>query len=170
MPKDLKALRTIAHDYYLNCPLLENIEKSNEAHKEMVYKEILEMGAKKIGFLGLSFKAGTDDLRESPIIDIIERLLGKGFDIKIYDRHVHLSKLIGANKKYIMRKIPYISRFITDNLTTIVEHSDVIVIVNNEPEFDQLLNNTAENKIIYDLVNIAKNGGDKNKNYTGVAW
>lgn len=170
LPKDLKALRTIAHDYYLDCPLLENIERSNELHKELVYNGILELEKQKLGFLGLSFKAGTDDLRGSPIIDIIERLLGKGFDVKIYDRHVHLSNLMGANKEYILKKIPYISRFISDNLKETIEHSDVIVIVNREPEFNELLNDVPKNKIIYDLVRINNEKRDGHRNYIGLSW
>ena len=106
LPKDLKALRTIAHDFYLESPVLENIEKSNELQKNIVYDQILNFSKEKVSFLGLSFKAGTDDLRNSPIIDIIERLLGKGFDVKIFDKNVHLSRLTGANKEYILKKIP----------------------------------------------------------------
>ena len=170
LPKDLKALKTIAHDSYLNCPVLENIERSNELQKKLVYEEILKLGKQKLGFLGLSFKAGTDDLRGSPIVDIIEKFLGKGFDVKIYDRHVHLSKLMGANKEYILRKIPYISRFISDNLKETIEHSDVIVIVNKEPEFNELLNDVSDNKIIYDLVRINNQKKDGDMNYIGIAW
>jgi GDP-mannose 6-dehydrogenase len=170
LPKDLKALKTMAHDNYLVCPVLENIERSNDLQKELVFKEILTQQKQKIGFLGLSFKAGTDDLRESPIIDIIERLLGKGFDIKIYDKHVHLSRLIGANREYILKKIPYISTFITNNLDEIIDHSELIVIVNREQEFHQVLNSNQGNKIIYDLVNLRSDGDNLNPNYIGIAW
>ena len=113
LPKDLKALKTLAHDYYLECPVLENISRSNEQQIKNVSDQILKFNKEKIGFLGLSFKPGTDDLRSSPIIDIIEQLLGKGFDILIYDKHVHISKLTGANKQYILERIPFISKFIS---------------------------------------------------------
>ena len=86
LPKDLKALKTIAHDHYLECPGLESIEKSNDLHKKVVLDQIIQFDKRKIGFLGLSFKGGTDDLRNSPIVDILEILLGKGFDIRIFDK------------------------------------------------------------------------------------
>lgn len=170
LPKDLKALRTIAHDAYLDCPVLESIEKSNEYQKKLVYDRILQEEKEKVGFLGLSFKAGTDDLRDSPIIDIIERLLGKGFDVRIYDKNVHLSKLMGANKEYILKKIPYVSKFITDDPDEVIQGSDVIIVVNNEAEFGDMLDGVPEDKIIYDLVNINSGKGFKNKNYIGINW
>ena len=132
LPKDLKALRTIAHDHYLDCPLLESIEQSNEKQKERVCDQIQRLRKQNVGFLGLSFKAGTDDLRESPIVDVVERLLGKGFNIRIYDPHVHVSQLTGANKNYILQKIPFIARFITDDLSSVIGGSDLIVVVNRE--------------------------------------
>jgi GDP-mannose 6-dehydrogenase len=170
LPKDLKALRTIAHDFYLESPVLENIEKSNELQKNIVYDQILNFSKEKVSFLGLSFKAGTDDLRNSPIIDIIERLLGKGFDVKIFDKNVHLSRLTGANKEYILNKIPYISKFLLDNPNEIIENSDVIIVVNKENEFSDILNKVHEDKIIYDLVNIDFENKKKMKNYIGIAW
>ena len=124
----------------------------------------------KVGFLGLSFKAGTDDLRNSPIIDIIEQLLGKGFDIKIYDKNVHLSKLIGANKNFILEKIPYISKFLIENPDEIVADSDVVVVVNKEREFPEILQRLPEETIIYDLVNIDLPNKKIKNNYTGVSW
>lgn len=151
LPKDLKALRTIAHDHYLSCPVLENIEKSNEQQKDMVCREIQRIGKQKVGFLGLSFKAGTDDLRESPIIDIIERLLGKGFNIRIFDPHVHLSRLTGANRDYILQKIPFISRFITDQIGDVIEHAQLVVVVNNEPGVKEALASISPEKTVYDL-------------------
>lgn len=172
LPKDLKALKTIAHDYYLETPLLENIENSNENQKRIVLEQIMQFGLRKIGFLGLSFKAGTDDLRNSPILDIIERLLGKGYDIKIFDRNVHFSQLLGANKEYILKKIPFISNFVTDNHKDVIDHSEVIVIVNKDAEFQTILVdlNNDDDKIIYDLVNMNLVNQSKLKNYIGIAW
>jgi len=170
LPKDLKALNTIAHDHYLECPLLETIERSNAIQKKMVLDQIMQFEKDKIGILGLSFKGGTDDLRNSPIIDVIEILLGKGFDIKIYDNNVSLSKLMGANKEYILKKIPYISKFIVNNLSIIINHSEVIVVVNNEKEFKEVLNKIGNDKIIYDLVNIDFESKNKLPKYSGIAW
>jgi len=170
LPKDLKALRTIAHDNYLECPMLENIERSNEVQKRVVLEEIISFGKRQLGFLGLSFKGGTDDLRNSPIIDILETLLGKGYDIKIYDRNVQLSQLIGKNKEYILSKIPYISRFMVDNPRDVVDVSEILVIVNNDNEYIQLLNHIDKHKIIYDLVGLKIDDKERLVNYKGISW
>jgi GDP-mannose 6-dehydrogenase len=154
LPKDLKALQTIAHDNYLSCPVLESIGPSNDHQKELALQDIQRFGRRKLGFLGLSFKAGTDDLRESPIIDVIERLLGKGYEIQIYDRHVHLSQLVGANREYILQKIPFISRFISDNLQTVLAYADLVIVVNKEPGLAEALMALAPDKAIYDLANL----------------
>jgi GDP-mannose 6-dehydrogenase len=157
LPKDLKALQTIAHDHYLNCPVLESIGPSNEHQKDMALQDIQRFGCRKVGFLGLSFKAGTDDLRESPIIDVIERLLGKGYDLKIYDRHVHLARLVGANREYIVKKIPFISNFISDDLAAVLAHADLVVVVNKEPGLKEALLALPAEKPIYDLANLGLN-------------
>ncbi|MBU1053721.1 MAG: UDP-glucose/GDP-mannose dehydrogenase family protein [Proteobacteria bacterium] len=170
LPKDLKALTTIANDLYIDSPILKNIDRSNELQKAMAIKKIIGFGKQRLGFLGLSFKAGTDDLRNSPIIDVIEVLLGKGFDIRIFDRNVRLSKLFGANKKFIMEKIPFISKFIINDPDEIIKHSEVLVIVNNDEEFKNILDKVPKGKIIYDLVNIDFKNKGKNKKYKGIAW
>jgi GDP-mannose 6-dehydrogenase len=151
LPKDLRALRTIAHDHYLESPVLDAIERSNEHQKELVCKEIISRGRQKIGILGLSFKTGTDDLRESPIVDVLEKLLGKGFEIRVFDKHVHIARLTGANKDFILQRIPFISRFVTDNIEQVISNSELIVVVNNEPELQAKLLKLATNKEIYDL-------------------
>ena len=170
LPKDLKALETIAHDNYTNTHLIESIERSNEHQKEIAYNQIMQMNVSDLGFLGLSFKAGTDDLRNSPILDIIERLLGKGYGVKIYDKNVHFSQLVGANKEYILKKIPFISKFVTDNHQEVVDSSQAIIIVNNNPEFKEILSSLPEEKIIFDLVNIDFAGRGNRKNYIGTSW
>jgi GDP-mannose 6-dehydrogenase len=170
LPKDLNALCAIAHDHYLKSPVLENIEMSNETHKSHVLEKIIEFGKKRIGFLGLSFKEGTDDLRSSPIVDILEKLLGKGFDILIYDKNVSLSKLVGGNRDYIMQRIPFISRFLADDISRVISHSEVVVVTNKEAMFKEILSDIPKDKIIYDLVNIDFRGRSEFKNYYGVAW
>lgn len=151
LPKDLRALRTIAHDHYLQTPVLDSVEHSNELQKELVFQRILSVGKQKVGFLGLAFKAGTDDLRESPIVEVIERLLGKGFNIRIYDPHVHLASLTGANREYILQKIPYIARFITDDLPAVLAHAELIVVVNKEPQHEEILIPLRASGMVYDL-------------------
>jgi GDP-mannose 6-dehydrogenase len=170
LPKDLSALCAIAHDHYLKCPVLENIESSNENQKNRVFEEIVEFGKQKIGFLGLSFKEGTDDLRSSPIVDILEKLLGKGFDIKIFDKSVSLAKLVGGNRDYIMQRIPFISRFLADEISAVISQSDVIVIVNKEDGFREALSRMAKDKTILDLVNMDFRGRKTHRDYHGVSW
>jgi GDP-mannose 6-dehydrogenase len=170
LPKDLKALRTMARDLYVDCPVIENIERSNELQKSVVLETILSFGKRNIGFLGLAFKAGTDDLRNSPIVDIIEQLLGKGFNVKIYDRNVHLAQLIGANKEYISSKIPYISNFITDNSDELVKTSDVIVVVNKDNEYVGMLSTLEGGKVVYDLVNLEFRNREPMNAYQGISW
>lgn len=169
LPKDLKALRTIAHDLYLECPVIENISKSNDIQKNIVLDQIIEYGKKNIGFLGLSFKSGTDDLRNSPIVDVIEVLVGKGYNIRIYDSNVHFSKIMGANKDYILSKIPLISDLVSSDANKVVSHSDVLVVVNGEEEFKDILKATSTDKIIYDLVNIGVQD-EILAEYSGISW
>ncbi len=170
LPKDLKALKTIAHDQYLACHLIDSIERSNENQIELVFNQIMDFNVPSLGFLGLSFKADTDDLRNSPILDIIERLLGKGIGVKIYDKNVLLSQLTGANKEYILNKIPYISKFVTDNYEEVVNSSQAIVIVNKSSEFRDILSGVPQDTIIYDLVDMEFEGRDNHKNYIGISW
>lgn len=170
LPKDLKALKTIVRDLYLDCPVLENIERSNEIQKNLVLEQILAFEKREIGFLGLSFKAGTDDLRNSPIIDIIEQLIGKGFGVRIYDRNVHLSQLIGSNRDFIIRKIPLISQLITDNPNDILENAEVLVVVNKSPELADILRLVSDGQIVYDLVNIKSEVSEARQHYFGIAW
>jgi len=160
----------MAHDLYLETPVIENIERSNEAHKKHILERIVSFEKKKIGFLGLSFKAGTDDLRNSPIVDILESLLGKGYEVMIFDKNVNISKLIGANRDFIMKKLPAISRNLVDDPSILISNSEVIVVVNNEKEFPNLLSNINDETTIFDLVNLPFVGRDKKKNYIGLAW
>jgi GDP-mannose 6-dehydrogenase len=170
LPKDLKALCAIAHDHYLKSPVLESISESNEINKSRVLEMIIGLGRQRIGFLGLSFKEGTDDLRESPIISIVETLLGKGFDVKIYDKNISLSRLIGANREFILQHIPLISRFISEEASDVIRNSDLIVVVNNEAGVGELLSQLPKDKPILDLVNIDFPCRAEFLNYTGIAW
>lgn len=184
LPKDLRALVNLSKSFNLESPVINNIERSNELQKEIVLKEIIKFGKKKIGILGLSFKAGTDDLRESPIVDVTERLIGKGYQVKIYDNNVHLSRLVGANKSYIESKLPHLSSLLTD-LQDVLENSEVIIIANNDKEYKKLFNcveksnfielidmvkeTELKNKIAYDLVRIAKEVNFEGQ-YNGICW
>lgn len=168
LPKDTKALKTLAADNYVEVPIISNIENSNLKQIENALKVIMSKNKRKIGILGLSFKAGTDDLRNSPIVEVVERLLGKGFSINVYDKNVKISELTGTNKDYIEMKIPHLQEFITDNLGDVVNSSEVLVIVNKESEFENILNDN-KGKIVIDLVrawdSIKYDGA-----YEGLSW
>lgn len=131
---------------------------------------IKRTGRKQIGVLGFSFKAGTDDLRESPIVELIECLIGKGYRVKVYDRNVSLSNLHGANRAYIEQEIPHIASIMVESPETIVASSDVIVIGNRSPEFKAILPELRDEQIVIDLVRIADAGLMSNTQYQGICW
>lgn len=168
LPKDMKALKTLAHDLYVDVPVINSIFQSNEIQKRNAVQTIMSKGHRNIGILGLSFKAGTDDLRCSPIVDVVENLLGKGFNIRIYDRNVKVSELTGTNKDFIMAKIPHLQHFVTDDLDVVCRNSDVLVVTNKEKDFTDVLKNYPK-KIVIDLVRQWKEV-DYNGQYEGLSW
>jgi len=167
LPKDLKAFRILAYDLYLKTPVLESIENSNEIQKQIAFDMIENTGKKKIGILGLSFKKGTDDLRYSPIVEIAEILLGKGYKMLIYDEKVSLSKITGTNKDFIEQRIPHLSKILTDDFNFVVSKSDVLVITHNERKFS-MLNKKFPKKKIIDLARITDK--QSHVNYNGICW
>ena len=118
--------------------------------------------------LGVSFKAGTDDLRNSPAVELIEILAGKGFDIRLYDNNLQIARLTGKNKEYIESRIPHLSKLLTDDLNSLINNSDVLILSNNESEFKEALQNVS-NKIIIDMIRIEDSIKQKN-NYIGINW
>jgi GDP-mannose 6-dehydrogenase len=167
LPKDLEALRTLAHDNYLSSPVVEAIKQSNENQKEIAYKIVESKGHRNIGIIGLSFKPGTDDMRHSPTVELVEKLLGKGYHIRIYDSNVYISKLTGTNKAYIEKHIPHLSDLITDDLSEVVRASDVLVVSHDHRELREALRGYTE-KIVIDLVRIS--GDWSMQNYEGICW
>jgi len=168
LPKDLKGLQTLAHDLYVEVPVIGSIHKTNEIQIQRAVKTLSKYWNKKLGFLGLSFKAGTDDLRNSPAVSVIETLLGKGYDISIYDRNINLAMLTGTNKEFIDSKIPHLADLLTDKAGTLLEECDVIVINNKEPEFADLVKGV-KNKVIVDFVRLNEEILSKD-NYIGINW
>jgi GDP-mannose 6-dehydrogenase len=169
LPKDLRALTYTAKLHDLELPILTSILPSNEIQLNRGLKLIMEKGNKRIGVLGFSFKAGTDDLRESPMIEVIERLLGKGYDLLIYDKNVHIASLVGANRDFILNRVPHISRLMVDRVDAILEHAQTIVIGNKDPEFADVPNRLRDGQSVVDLVRIsAQRSGDGG--YDGICW
>lgn len=166
LPKDLKALKTLANDFNLETPLLNSIEISNNYQKNVGLDLILKTKKNRIGFFGIAFKEGTDDLRYSPTIDLIENLIEKGKEVVVYDKYVHLSKLIGSNKSYIEEKLPHISSLLLADLNLFISLSEVIVFPNLSYNLDLI--EIPSEKIIIDF---AKNKGLKiTENYFGLSW
>ncbi len=169
LPKDLRATNYLAKMLDLEIPLLNSMVHSNNMQISTTIKTIMSFGKKKIGIAGFSFKAGTDDLRESPIVEVVETLLGKGYDLKLYDRNVTIAKLIGANKEYINNHIPHISSLMVVSLDELLEDREVIIIGNKDNEFKRLLSDSRDDQIIFDLVRIADISNTR-KNYQGICW
>jgi GDP-mannose 6-dehydrogenase len=169
LPKDLRALAYQAKSRDLELPILGSILRSNEMQVERGLKMILAGGSVRVGVLGFSFKAGTDDLRESPIIEVIERLIGKGFDLRIYDRNVHLASLVGANRDFILNRIPHISKLMVETTDEVLSHAQTLVIGNNDPEFGEVLGRLREGQRVVDLVRITKERSGNGK-YEGICW
>ena len=168
LPKDLKGLQTLAHDIYVDVPVINSIDKTNDIQIQRAIKMIYKLGNKKLGFLGLSFKEGTDDLRNSPAVSIIESLIGKGCNICIYDRNINVSLLTGTNKEYIDSKIPHLSSLMLDSAKKLIDRSEVIVINTKEKEFFPLLTEYPD-KIIIDMVRL-DDSLLNNPNYKGINW
>jgi GDP-mannose 6-dehydrogenase len=168
LPKDLKGLQTLAHDLYVDAPLIDSIDKTNDIQIQRAVKIIYKFWNKKLGFLGLSFKAGTDDLRNSPAVSVIESLLGKGCDMAIYDKNINLAMLTGTNKEYINSRIPHLATLLTDDPISLIEKSDVIIINTKEPEFIDLVSGI-DNKTIIDFVRLDEMLLSKS-NYVGINW
>jgi GDP-mannose 6-dehydrogenase len=170
LPKDLRAVNHEARNLDLDLPVLGAILKSNQLQLTRVVRRLLEYKGRTIGFLGLSFKGGTDDMRESPIVEVIEALIGKGFTVLIYDRHVSLARLMGANKQFIEREIPHISRLMCTEASELIAKCDVIVVANKEAEFRTLLDPLPAGKIVIDLVRILPQLPPSSDQYDGICW
>jgi GDP-mannose 6-dehydrogenase len=168
LPKDLRALVHEARRREVAVPLLEAILQSNEVHLETALKEILSHGRPRTAILGLSFKAGTDDLRESAMVLLVEGLLGKGVPVKIYDRNVRLSSLVGGNREYIEREIPHVGSLLVESLEEALRDAEVVVVGTDDAEIDRVRGLLKEGQILIDLVGrLAADGGPRPG---GICW
>jgi len=154
LPKDIRAITYKAKELDVEVPLLNSILLSNRQQIDRAIDAVLRTGYKNVGVLGLSFKPGTDDLRESPMVTLIETLIGKGLKLMIYDRDVELARLFGANKQYIEREIPHISSLMNPDLNTVIEGSEVVIIGKKEDEFRVLGDELNNGRVIIDLVRL----------------
>lgn len=169
LPKDLRALGYEAKMHDLELPIMSAVLESNELQVARGVRLITEKGQRRIGVLGFSFKAGTDDLRESPMIEVIERLIGKGYDLRIFDRNVNLAALVGANREFISNRIPHISRLMVNGIDAVLDHAETIVIGNQDPEFRGVLGRLRDGQHLVDFVRITDRKS-VNGNYDGICW
>ncbi len=170
LPKDLRAMLYQGKRNDVELPMLAAIMESNRSQVERAVDMILALGKRRVGLLGLSFKHGTDDLRESPLVVIAERLIGKGFELRIYDKYVSITKLVGANKAYIEKEIPHISSLLAPSLEDIVATSDVLVVGNGSPEYDRVATLCRQGQVVVDLVRNDALRRAEGIDYIGVAW
>jgi GDP-mannose 6-dehydrogenase len=170
LPKDLRAITHEARTMDLELPMLNAVIESNNRQINKVIAKLSGYKGRTLGFLGLSFKGGTDDMRSSPIVEVIESMLGKGFEIRIFDQHVSVARLMGANKEYIEREIPHLARLLQDSVKSLMESSDIIVVSHNSPEFMGELKNLRPDQELIDLVRVSESGSFKSGNYYGICW
>lgn len=169
LPKDLRALSYQAKMHDLELPIMTSILPSNEMQVNRGLQLIIDKGHKKVGILGFSFKAGTDDLRESPVIEVIERLLGKGYDLRIYDKNVNIASLIGANRDFILNRIPHISKLMVSDIEAVLHHAQTVVIGNNDADFRIVPERLRKGQLLVDFVRISSRRSEKGK-YDGICW
>lgn len=170
LPKDVRALTYKGRALDLELPLLNALIPTNQRQIDRAFERIAAIGARRVAFLGISFKAGTDDLRESPQVALVERLIGKGYDLRIYDRNVHLARLTGANRDYIVDVIPHIAEILSDDLEATLDHGDLVVIGNGAPEFKTVPARLRPEQSLFDLARIPGAQEALGARYDGVNW
>ena len=170
LPKDLRALTYVGKMRDVDTPMLANIMGSNRAHIDHAIDMVLSAGVRKIGMIGLSFKTGTDDLRESPLVAVAERLIGKGYDLRIFDPEVNLSRLIGANKRFIEESIPHIGNLMVSSCEEALAHGEVVVVgLGGRDIARRVVANLTERHSVVDLVGLPREDLAV-KRYAGVCW
>jgi GDP-mannose 6-dehydrogenase len=169
LPKDLRALAYQAKIHDLELPIINSILPSNELQVARGLQLILEKKHKRVGILGFSFKEGTDDLRESPMVEVIERLIGKGYDLRIYDKNVNMASLVGANRDFILNRIPHISRLMVDSIDVVLNHAETVVIGTKDPDLRGVLERLRDDQVLVDFVRITDQRSKAGK-YDGICW
>ncbi|SMD13158.1 GDP-mannose 6-dehydrogenase [Fulvimarina manganoxydans] len=168
LPKDLRALISMSRRQGLPVPLLEATLSANEIQIHRAYNMIAHHGHRRIGFVGLSFKPDTDDLRESPLVELAERLYGRGYQLKIYDPNVRMDRLTGANESFVRSRLPHLADLLNDSIENVIDNSDVIV-VGNRAEMNGSIRRIASDVPIIDLVRMNSDQRSQG-NYHGICW
>lgn len=170
LPKDVRALAHRAKERDLESPLLSALLTSNQQHVQRAVSMVERTGRKRVAVLGLSFKSGTDDVRESPTVTLVETLIGKGYQVNIFDEHVKVDELLGANKSFLEREIPHIFSLMCTSLEDVVKQAEVIVIANGSAQFRKVPALLNKDQILIDLVGVARRNEVKQGVYDGICW
>jgi GDP-mannose 6-dehydrogenase len=170
LPKDLRAITYRAKRLDVPCPMLDSLLVSNERHIHRALDMVREAGSRRVGLIGLSFKTGTDDLRESPAVDLAERLFGKGYDIRIFDSNICVERLTGANKSFIEARIPHLSSLLTNDVQDVIRHGDTLVIAHADRESRQMLTPLRDDQIVIDLGSYTMEDRPTSGRYDGICW
>ena len=170
LPKDVRALTYRAGSLDVKAPLLNSLMTSNESQVQNAFELIEAHDKRKVALLGLSFKAGTDDLRESPLVELAERLIGKGYELNIYDSNVEYARVHGANKDYIESKIPHVSSLLNADFEQVINHADVIVLGNRDEKFRALAQQAPAGKQVIDLVGFMNKASSPATRTEGICW
>jgi GDP-mannose 6-dehydrogenase len=168
LPKDVRALDFRANQVNAAHPLISSLMRSNEIHVKRAFELVESFGERRVGMLGLSFKAKTDDLRESPLVELAEMLIGKGYELSIFDENVQYARVHGANREYIERRIPHISSLLRPSVDEVVESSAVLVVGQNERQFERVLNGSRNGRKVVDLVGFMPHASTEEMQ--GICW
>jgi GDP-mannose 6-dehydrogenase len=171
LPKDVRALTHVARRSDVDVPVLSNILASNESHLRRAVDLVLGLGKRKVGLFGLSFKSGTDDLRESPMVELVERLIGKGCDVRIHDANVTLSRLRGSNKAQIDERLPHLADLLCDDVSVVADHGEVLVVATRDEEALNAVENAPSGTMVVDLIHVSRLSDARPRDgYLGMSW
>ncbi|HKA25518.1 MAG TPA: nucleotide sugar dehydrogenase [Candidatus Eisenbacteria bacterium] len=170
LPKDLRAITHRARERNLDLPVFNAVLRSNDIHVQAAVAAVERQRRKKVGVLGLSFKAETDDLRESPIVRVVGTLVGKGYELLLHDNHVNVARLVGANRDFLEREIPYLERLFRTDAREVVRSSEVIVIANSHPTYREVPGWLNGDQVVVDFVRLLEPKQVPGGHYVGLAW
>jgi GDP-mannose 6-dehydrogenase len=170
LPKDLRAVVRMSQELDVECPVIAAAMPSNRLQIQRAIELIRRTGKRKIGVLGMSFKARTDDLRESPIVQVVSTLIGKGYELSIYDRNISWAELFGSNLGFLEHELPYAEKLKAGSLEEVIERSEVLVIANSDDEFRALPSQMRSDQTLVDLVRIVDDPSEVNGAYVGISW